>query len=268
MAVPSLAFRSRALGCLHCPAVTKDAGVNTLPSDAVPGAVPSPLPCAPGLAARLNRRPSGLCTLVGFGLRARPEIQGKKSHRDAPRPLPEGSRPLASVGRRPLLSTCGQRCTQTSRLCLHWLSTAPDFVPETVSSLLEDAAGARMTPWPVRGHPERPHPEGLASESELAVPRTRAHDASRLFSPGTDRQTRGPRHAGRCRGKAWGSHRPWPPASGNSVPRAGSVAWRGLGDGYGRRQSDRPVNPWPWATRTVTIPIMMQIRYEPQLIIA
>lgn len=29
-----------------------------------------------------------------------------------------------------------------------------------------------MTPWPVRGHPEHPQPEGLASESEQTVPRT------------------------------------------------------------------------------------------------
>lgn len=61
------------------------------------GHVPSPLPRAAGLAAGLRQRPSGLCTPVGFGPRARPEIQGKKGHRHAPCPLPEGSRPLTSL---------------------------------------------------------------------------------------------------------------------------------------------------------------------------
>lgn len=61
------------------------------------GHVPSPLPRAAGLAAGLRQRPSGLCTPVGFGPGARPEIQGKKGHRHAPCPSPEGSRPLTSL---------------------------------------------------------------------------------------------------------------------------------------------------------------------------
>lgn len=94
MAAPSPASRSPAPGRLRRRAGRWRARP---PVRRRAGRVPSPLPRAAGLAAGLRQRPSGLCTPVGFGPRARPEIQGKKGHRHAPCPLPEGSRPLTSL---------------------------------------------------------------------------------------------------------------------------------------------------------------------------
>lgn len=94
MAAPSPASRSPAPGRLRRRAGRWRARP---PVRRRAGHVPSPLPRAAGLAAGLRQRPSGLCTPVGFGPRARPEIQGKKGHRHAPCPLPEGSRPLTSL---------------------------------------------------------------------------------------------------------------------------------------------------------------------------
>lgn len=149
---------------------------------------------------------------------------------------------------------------RTSRLCLRRLSTAPDFMWGTVSGTV----GAGMTPWPPRGHPERPEPENLASERELTMPQTQGPRGD-LSSLGTDRQTRGPGHTGHCGGKTlWLPRRPWPPASASSAPGAGSAGCRGLGDGWGDiALRGRHVSPWPWATGTVTVPIMMRIKYKP-----
>lgn len=140
------------------------------------------------------------------------------------------------------------------------LSTAPDFMWGAVSGTV----GAGMTPWPPRGHPELPQPESLASERELTMPQTQGPRGD-LSSLGTDRQTRGPGHAGHCGGKTlWLPRRPWPPASASSAPGAGSAGCRGLGDGCGDiALRGRHVSPWPWATGTVTVPITMRIKYKP-----
>lgn len=54
------------------------------------GHVPSPLPRAAGLAAGLRQRPSGLCTPVGFGPRARPGSRGRRAIDMLPVPSPRG----------------------------------------------------------------------------------------------------------------------------------------------------------------------------------
>lgn len=172
--------------------------------------------------------------------------------------IPESASPVTSAAK--LRFSRVASGARTSRLCLRRLSTAPDFMWGTVSGTV----GAGMTPWPPRGHPERPEPENLASERELTMPQTQGPRGD-LSSLGTDRQTRGPGHTGHCGGKTlWLPRRPWPPASASSAPGAGSAGCRGLGDGWGDiALRGRHVSPWPWATGTVTVPITMRIEYKP-----
>lgn len=70
-------------------------------------------------------------------------LRGPPSPPHAPRVDNSQCRLFKYVGCRALLFTCGRRCTQTSCLCLCWLSTFPDFMSGIVSLLLEDAAGQR-----------------------------------------------------------------------------------------------------------------------------